>query len=57
MLAKELSFLANADAAGIILGARVPIVLTSRVDNLQARMECCAVALRCAHAHRSAAVG
>jgi len=44
MLAKELSFLANADAAGIVLGARVPIILTSRADNVRTRMASCAVA-------------
>ena len=44
MLAKELSFLANADAAGIVLGARVPIILTSRADSLQAHLASCAVA-------------
>jgi phosphate acetyltransferase len=44
LLAKELSFLANADAAGIVLGARVPIILTSRADNLRTRLASCAVA-------------
>jgi phosphate acetyltransferase len=44
MLAKELSFLANADAAGIVLGARVPIILTSRADNVRTRLASCAVA-------------
>ena len=44
MLAKSLSFLANADAAGIVLGARVPIILTSRADSVQARLASCAVA-------------
>jgi phosphotransacetylase len=44
MLAKNLSFLANADAAGIVLGARVPIVLTSRADTVRTRMASCAVA-------------
>ncbi|HMA00010.1 MAG TPA: phosphate acetyltransferase [Steroidobacteraceae bacterium] len=44
LLAKELSFLANADAAGIVLGARVPIVLTSRADNIRTHMASCAVA-------------
>jgi phosphate acetyltransferase len=57
MLAKELSFLANADAAGIVLGARVPIILTSRADNVRARMASCAVAVLYAHAHRVAAAG
>jgi len=44
MLAKNLTFLAGADAAGIVLGARVPIVLTSRADSVRARMASCAVA-------------
>ena len=44
MLAKNLTFLANADAAGIVLGARVPIVLTSRADSVMTRMASCAVA-------------
>jgi phosphate acetyltransferase len=52
MLAKELTFLAKADAAGIVLGARVPIILTSRADNLRARMASAAVAALFAHATR-----
>src|SRR4051812_20303054 len=44
MLAKSLSFLAGADAAGIVLGARVPVVLTSRADALLTRLASCAVA-------------
>jgi phosphate acetyltransferase len=44
ILAKQLSFLANADAAGIVLGARVPIILTSRADTVRARMASCAIA-------------
>ncbi|CAH1670000.1 phosphate acetyltransferase [Chelatococcus asaccharovorans] len=44
MLAKSLTFLANADAAGIVLGARVPIILTSRADTTIARLASCAVA-------------
>lgn len=44
MLAKELTFLASAEAAGIVLGARVPIVLTSRADSVRARLASCAVA-------------
>jgi phosphate acetyltransferase len=52
MLAKQLSFLANADAAGIVLGARVPIILTSRADTVRARMASCAVAVLLAHARR-----
>lgn len=55
MLAKELSFLANADAAGIVLGARVPIILTSRADTVRTRMASCAVAALYAHARRMAA--
>jgi len=45
MLAKSLSFLADADAAGIVLGARVPIILTSRADSVMARLASCAVAV------------
>jgi phosphotransacetylase len=52
MLAKQLSFLANADAAGIVLGARVPIILTSRADTVRARMASCAIAVLLAHARR-----
>jgi phosphate acetyltransferase len=55
MLAKELTFLADADAAGIVLGARVPIILTSRADNVRTRMASCAVAALYAHARRLAA--
>jgi phosphate acetyltransferase len=55
MLAKQLSFLANADAAGIVLGARVPIMLTSRADTVRARTASCAVAVLLAHARRQAA--
>jgi phosphate acetyltransferase len=52
MLAKNLSFLARADAAGIVLGARVPIILTSRADSVRSRMASCAVAVLYAHARR-----
>lgn len=45
ILAKQLTFLANADAAGVVLGARVPIILTSRADSVQARLASCAVAV------------
>jgi phosphate acetyltransferase len=55
MLAKNLTFLAKADAAGIVLGARVPIILTSRADSVRARMASCAVAVLYAHARRSTA--
>ena len=50
MLAKSLSFLAQADAAGIVLGARVPIMLTSRADSVIARLASCAVAALINHA-------
>ncbi len=55
MLAKELTFLANADAAGIVLGARVPIILTSRADSERTRLASCAVAALHAHATRTGA--
>ena len=45
MLAKQLTFMANAEAAGIVIGARVPIVLTSRADSARARLASCAVAV------------
>ena len=54
MLAKSLSFLAGADAAGIVLGARVPIILTSRADSLLSRLASCAVAVMVASARRRA---
>ena len=47
-----LTFLAGADAAGIVLGARVPIALTSRADSLRSRIASCAVAVLAAHARR-----
>ena len=53
MLAKSLTFLAGADAAGIVLGARVPIILTSRADSLIARLASCAVASLVAGARRA----
>jgi phosphate acetyltransferase len=52
MLAKNLTFLANADAAGIVLGARVPIILTSRADSVRTRMASSAVAVLYADARR-----
>lgn len=55
MLAKSLSFLAGADAAGIVLGARVPIILTSRADSLLTRLASCAVAVLVAQARRESA--
>jgi phosphate acetyltransferase len=54
MLAKSLSFLADADAAGIVLGARVPIILTSRADSVTTRLASCAVAALVAQARREA---
>jgi phosphate acetyltransferase len=55
MLAKSLSFLADADAAGIVLGARVPIILTSRADSVMTRLASCAVAALVANARRDSA--
>ena len=54
MLAKQLSFLAGADAAGVVLGARVPIILTSRADAERTRMASCAVAVLIAQAQKIA---
>ncbi|WP_205964507.1 bifunctional enoyl-CoA hydratase/phosphate acetyltransferase [Ramlibacter agri] len=53
MLAKSLSFLAGAAAAGIVLGAKVPIILTSRADSVTTRLASCAVASLVAHARRA----
>ena len=55
MLAKNLTFLAHADAAGVVLGARVPIVLTSRADSVRTRLASCAVAALYANALRRTA--
>ncbi|MCA3220598.1 MAG: phosphate acetyltransferase [Burkholderiales bacterium] len=55
MLAKSLSFLAGADAAGIVLGARVPIILTSRADSVMTRLASCGVAVLVAQARKEAA--
>jgi phosphate acetyltransferase len=55
MLAKSLSFLADADSAGIVLGARVPIILTSRADSAIARLASCAIAVLVAKARRESA--
>jgi phosphate acetyltransferase len=55
MLAKNLTFLSKADAAGIVLGARVPIILTSRADTVRTRMASCAVAVLYADARRQIA--
>jgi phosphotransacetylase len=55
ILAKNLSFLANADSAGIVLGAKVPIILTSRADSVRSRIASCGVAMLAAHARRQGA--
>jgi phosphate acetyltransferase len=55
MLAKSLSFLAGADSAGVVLGAKVPIILTSRADSVMARLASCAVAALVAQARRDSA--
>jgi phosphotransacetylase len=52
ILAKQLTFLARADSAGIVLGARVPIILTSRADSVRSRIASCGVAMMAAHARR-----
>jgi phosphotransacetylase len=54
MLAKQLTFLANADAAGLVLGARVPIILTSRADSVRSRIASCAIGMLVAHTRRKA---
>ncbi|HEX5818532.1 MAG TPA: bifunctional enoyl-CoA hydratase/phosphate acetyltransferase [Gemmatimonadales bacterium] len=56
MVAKQLSFLANADSAGLVLGARVPIILTSRADSVRSKVASCAVAVLAAHARRQGQV-
>lgn len=53
ILAKNLSFLANADSAGMVLGARVPVILTSRADSVRSRIASCAVAKSVAYARRA----
>ena len=55
MLAKQLTYMSNADAAGIVLGARLPVMLTSRADNLRTRLASAAVVVLLAHARRQAA--
>jgi phosphotransacetylase len=56
ILAKQLNFLANADSAGLVLGARVPIILTSRADSVRSRIASCAVAMMAAHKRRQTAL-
>ncbi len=53
MIAKQLEYLANALTAGIVLGTRVPIVLTSRADSAETRTASCAIAALVAHANRA----
>ena len=57
MLAKQLIFMAHAEAAGIVAGAQVPIVLTSRADSVRTRLASCAVAALLAKAAREGMVG
>lgn len=57
MLAKQLTFLGGADAAGVVVGARVPIILTSRADSQRTRLASCAVAVLLARANTKAAPG
>jgi phosphate acetyltransferase len=52
ILAKQLTFLAKADSAGMVLGARVPVILTSRADSVRSRIASCAVAMLVASARR-----
>jgi len=54
MLAKQLMYMGEAASAGIVLGAKVPIVLTSRADSRQSRIASCAIALMLAHRYRAA---
>ena len=54
MLAKQLTYLAKADSAGLVLGARVPVILTSRADSAEARLASCAVAVAFAYWRRNA---
>ncbi len=53
MLAKELTFVGRAEAAGLVVGARVPVILTSRADNERARLASCALALLYDHWRRT----
>ena len=56
MVAKQLEYLANALTAGIVLGAKVPIVLTSRADTAETRIASCVIATLIAHANRNKAL-
>lgn len=53
MMAKQLTFLGHAEAAGLVLGARIPIILTSRADSLPTRLHSCALAVRVSHAYQN----
>jgi phosphate butyryltransferase len=55
MLAKELTFIAHAEAAGLVIGAKVPVMLTSRADDGRARLASCALALLYMHWQTSGA--
>lgn len=57
ILAKQLTFMARADAAGVVLGARVPIILTSRADNHRSKLASCAVAALMAYRRRGQVPG
>jgi phosphotransacetylase len=57
ILAKMLTYLANADSAGLVLGAKVPVILTSRADSVRSRIASCAVAMLAAHSRRKTARG
>ncbi|MGJ4730170.1 bifunctional enoyl-CoA hydratase/phosphate acetyltransferase [Luteimonas sp. SDU101] len=54
MLAKQVMFMGDAASAGIVLGAKVPVVLTSRADSRESRIASCAIALMLAHRYRTA---
>ena len=53
MLAKQLMYMGDAASAGIVLGAKVPVILTSRADSRESRMASCAIALMLAHRYRT----
>lgn len=57
ILAKQLTYLARADSAGLVLGARVPVILTSRADTVRARTASCGVAMLAVHARRKSTAG
>jgi phosphotransacetylase len=57
MIAKQLQYLADAQAAGIVMGLRIPIILTSRADGALARVASCALAVLVVHARQAALSG